>query len=164
MALKKGDAFISVSLNDKVKLEYCDHAYVDSGATCSISPVIEYFDPISLKQRKMPVIICVGNNETLLATAVGDIPLLFNVGDTVRSGTISDVLYCTNITTTLISASQLNAYGHKVVLNGSESRIVHKPSDRIVACMHITKSGLYRLDTSPCPSKVSCPSLCPCRV
>ena len=33
MALRNGEAFISESLSGRVKLAYCDHAYVDSGAT-----------------------------------------------------------------------------------------------------------------------------------
>ena len=154
MALRRGEAFISTSLNDKAKSAYRDHAYVDSGATRSISPVIEYFNPTSMKQLKSPIIIRVRNNESLLATAVGNMPFLFNVGDTVKSGVISDVLYCADIATTLVSASQMNTRGHKVVLDGSESHIVHKPSDRTVACMYLTKSGLYRLDASPHLSKV----------
>src|SRR5258706_3514239 len=154
MALKRGEVFISTSLNGKAKLAYCDQAYVDSGATRSISPVVEYFDPASLKHLKSPVIIRVGNNEMLLATAVGDMPFLFNVGNTVRKGVVTDVLFCADIATTLISASQLNACGNKVVLNGLESRIVHKPSGSTVARMHLTKAGLYHLDASPRPSKV----------
>src|SRR5258706_12796092 len=154
MALKRGEVFVSMSLNGKAKSAYRDQAYVDSGATHSISPVVEYFDPASLKHLKLPVIIHVGNNKTLLTTAVGDMPFLFNVGNTVRKGVVTDVLFCANIATTLISASQLNARGNKVVLDGSESRIVNKPSGSTVACMHLTKAGLYRLDASPRPSKV----------
>jgi len=154
MALKKGEVFVSMSLNGKAKSAYHDQAYIDSGATCSISPVVEYFDPASLKCLKLPVIIRVGNNKTLLTTAVGDMPFLFNVGNTVRKGVVTDVLFCADITTTLISASQLNARGNKVVLDGSESRIVHKPSGSTVVHMHLTKAGLYHLDASPHPSKV----------
>jgi hypothetical protein len=155
MALSRGEVFVSTSLSRKVRSAYHDHAYVDSGATHSISPVIEYFDPASLKQLKSPVVIRIGNNDTLLATAAGDMPFLFNVGDTVKRGVVTNVLYCADIATTLISASQLNARGNRVVLDGSESRIVHKPSGEMVARMHLTSSGLYRLDASPCPSKVS---------
>ena len=154
MALERGEAFVSTSLNGKVKSAYRDHAYVDSGATRSISPIVEYFDPSSLKRLKAPVVIRVGNNETLLATAVGDIPFLFNVGSTVRRGVVTDVLYCADIATTLISASQLNARGNKVVLDGPESRIIHKSSGNTVARMHLTQAGLYRLDASPHPSQV----------
>ena len=35
-----------------------------------------------------------------------------------------------------------------------ESCIVHKPLDKTITCMHLTKSGLYHLNTSPCLSKV----------
>lgn len=154
LALQRGEAFVSASLDEKVKLAYRDQAYVDSGATRSISPIIECFDPASLKQLKTPVIIRVGNNDTLLATAAGNIPFLFNVGDTVRKGVVMDVLYCPEIATTLISASQLNARGNKVILDGSDSRIIHKLSGETIARMHLTSSGLYRLDASPHPSKV----------
>ena len=154
MALKNREVFISVSLDGKSKLAYHDHTYIDSGATCSISPVIQYFDPASLKQLRALVIIHVGNNNMLLATAVGDLPFLFNVGDTIKNSVIRDVLNCMDIATTLISASQLNAHGNRVILDGPESRIVHKPSGRTIACMHLTKSGLYCLDASLCPPKV----------
>jgi hypothetical protein len=126
MALSRGEVFVSTSLSGKVRSAYRDHVYVDSGATCSISLVIEYFDPASLKQLKLPVVIHVGNNDTLLATAAGDMPFLFNVGDTIKRGVVTNVLYCADIATTLISASQLNACGNRVVLDGSESRIIHK--------------------------------------
>ena len=76
------------------------------------------------------------------------------MGDTVKNGVIRDILYCTDIATTLISASQLNACGNRVILNSLESRVIHKPSGRTVAHMHLTKSGLYCLDASPCPPKV----------
>ena len=66
MALKNREVFISALLNGKSKSAYHDHAYVDSGVTCSISPVIQYFNPASLKQLRAPVIICVGNNDMLL--------------------------------------------------------------------------------------------------
>ena len=115
MALKRGDAFVSESLSNKARSAYCDHAYIDSGATHSISPVIKHFNPISLKQLKAPIIIHVRNNKMLLAMAVGNIPYLFNVGDVVRNGVVSDILYCADIATTLISALQLNACGHKVI-------------------------------------------------
>ena len=154
MALKRGDVFISELLSNKARSAYQDHVYVDSGATHSISPVIEHFNPVSLKQLKALIIICVGNNKMLLAMAVGNIPYLFNVGDIVRNGVVFDVLYCADIAMTLISASQLNACGHKVILDGSESCIVHKPLDKTVACMHLTKLGLYHLNASPCLSKV----------
>jgi len=116
--------------------------------------VIKYFDPTSLKQLKTPVIICVGNNDTLLATAVGNIPFLFNVGSSVKKGVVMDVLYCSDITTTLVSVSQLNACGNRVILDRPDSHIVHKPSGRTVARMHLTRSGLFCLDASPHPSKV----------
>ena len=154
LALKRGEAFVLTSLNGKSKSAYHNHVYVDSGATHSISPIIEYFDPVSLKQLKSPVIIRVGNNKTLLATAVGNLPYFFNVGDAVRKGVVMDILYCADITTTLVSASQLNARGNKVVLDGPDSRIIHKPSGRTVVHMHLTKEGLYRLDASPHLSKV----------
>jgi len=154
MALERGEAFVSASLDGKAKSAYRDHVYVDSGATRSISPVIKYFDPASLKQLKSLVIIRVGNNDALLATAVGDILFLFNVGDAVKRGMVTDVLYCADIATTLISASQLNARDNKVILDGPDSQIVHKPSGRMVAHMHLTQAGLYRLDASPQPSKV----------
>ena len=154
MALRNGEAFVSMSLKGKVKSAYRDHTYIDSGATRSISPIIEYFDPASLKHLKSPVVIRVGNNETLLATAVGDVPFLFNVGNDVKRGVVKDVLYCADIATTLISASQLNARGHKVVLDGSDSRVVHKTSGRTVAHMHLTQAGLYRLDATPHLPKV----------
>ena len=121
MALQRGEAFMSTSLSGKVKSAYCNHAYVDSSATQSISPVIEYFDPASLKQLKSPVVIRVSNNETLLATAIGSIPFLFNVGDVVKKGVVMDILYCADIATMLISASQLNACGNQVILDGPES-------------------------------------------
>jgi len=153
-ALNSGEVFVSATLNDKAKSAYRDHAYVDSGASRSISPIVHYFDPATLKQLKTPVVIRVGNNEVLLATAVGDIPFLFNVGDSVKNGMVKDVLYCADIATTLISASQLNARGNRVILDGSESHIVSKASGRTIARMCLTKSGLYRLDASPNPSKV----------
>jgi hypothetical protein len=149
MALKRGEVFISALLEGKTKSAYCDHAYIDSGATQSISPIIEYFNPTSLKQLKALIVIHVGNDTTLLATAVGDMPFLFNVSDTVKKGVVMDVLYCADITTTLISVSQLNVRGNRVVLDGPESRIIHKPSGKTVACMHLMKSGLYHLDASP---------------
>ena len=145
MALQRGEAFMSTSLSGKVKSAYRDHAYVDSGATQSISLVIEYFDPASLKQLKSPVVIRVSNNETLLAMAIGSIPFLFNVGDIVKKGVVTDVLYCADIATTLISASQLNARGNQVILDGPESRIVHKPSGKTVAHMHAS----YKLGSLP---------------
>ena len=154
MALRRGEAFVSTLLDKKARLAYHDHVYVDSGATCSISPVIEYFDPASLKQLKAPVVIRVGNNAMLLATAVGNIPFLFNVGDSVMKGIVKDILYCADIATTLISVSQLNVHGNRVVLDGSDSHVIHKPSGRTVAHMHLTKSGLFRLDASPHPLKV----------
>ena len=154
MALQRGEAFVSTSLSGKVKSAYRDHVYVDSGATWSISLVIKYFNPASLKQLKSPVVIRVGNNKTLLATAIGSIPFLFNVGDVVKKGVVTDILYCTDIATTLISASQLNACRNQVILNGPESRIVHKPSRKMVAHMHLTSSGLYCLDATLHPSKV----------
>jgi len=153
-ATDKGEVFVSATLNNKAKLAYCDHAYVDSGASCSLSLIIHYFDPATLKQLKTPVIIHVSNNKALLATAVGDIPFLFNIGDSVKKGAVKDVLYCVDIATTLISASQLNACGNKVVLNGSASHIVNKPSGKTITHMYFTKSGLYHLDASPNPSKV----------
>ena len=52
LALERGEAFVSASLDEKTKSAYRDHAYIDSGATRSISPVIEYFDPASLKRLK----------------------------------------------------------------------------------------------------------------
>ena len=58
-------------LDKKAKLAYHDHAYVDSGTTRSISPVIKYFDPTSLKQLRTLVIIHVGDNDPLLATSSG---------------------------------------------------------------------------------------------
>ena len=154
LALEKGEVFISASLNEKSRSAYRDHVYVDSGATRSISPVIEYFDPATLKELKAPVVIRVGNNDTLLATAMGDIPFLFNVDDAVKKGVVKDVLYCADIATTLVSVSQLNARGNRVILDGSESRVVHKPSGQTIARMHLTKSSLYRLDASLRPSKV----------
>ena len=154
MVLKRGKAFVSASLSGRAKLAYCDHAYVDSGATCSISPVIEYFNPASLKCLKSPVVIRVGNNKTLLATAMGDMPFFFNVGNIVRRGIVANVLYCADIATTLISTSQLNACSNKVVLDSSESCIIHKASGNTVTHMHLTKAGLYCLDASPHPSKV----------
>ena len=154
MALQRGEAFVSTSLSGKVKSAYCDHVYVDSSATRSISLVIKYFNPASLKQLKLPVVIHVSNNETLLATAIGSIPFLFNMGDVVKRGVVTDILYCADIATMLISASQLNTCGNQVILDGPESRIVHKPSRKTVAHMHVTSSGLYRLDATPHPSKV----------
>jgi len=153
-ATDKGEVFVSATLNDKAKSAYRDHAYVDSGASHSLLPIIHYFDPATLKQLKTPVIIRVGNNKALLATAVGDIPFLFNIGDSVKKGAVKDVLYCTDIATTLISASQLNVHGNKVVLDGSASHIVNKPSGKTIACMYLTKLGLYHLNASPNPSKV----------
>ena len=97
--------------------------------------------------------VCV-SNKALLATAVGDIPFLFNIGDSVKKGAVKDVLYCADIATTLISASQLNARGNKVVLDGSASHIINKPSGKTIAHMYLTKLGLYHLDASPNPSKV----------
>ena len=93
MALGNGEAFVSTSLRGRAKSAYRDHAYIDSGATRSISPIIEYFDPASLRHLKSPVVIHVRNNEMLLATAVGDILFLFNVGDDVKRGVVRDVLY-----------------------------------------------------------------------
>ena len=154
LALERGEAFVSASLDEKTRSAYRDHAYVDSGATRSISPIIKYFNPASLKQLKTPVVIRVGNNDTLLATAVGNIPFLFNVGNSVKRGVVTDVLYCSDIATTLVSVSQLNVRRNRVVLDGPDSHIIHKPSGRTVAQMHLTKSGLFRLDASPHPSKV----------
>jgi len=153
-AVNKGEVFVSAALNGRAKSAYREHVYVDSGASRSLSPIIHYFDPATLKQLKNPVVIRVGNNEVLLATAMGDLPFLFNVGDSVKRGAVKDVLYCADIATTLISASQLNARGNRVVLDGSASHIVDKSSGRTIARMHLTKSGLYRLDASPNPSKV----------
>ena len=149
MALRNGEAFVSTSLKGKAKSAYRDHVYIDSGATRSISPIIEYFNPASLKHLKSPVVIRVRNNEMLLATAVGDVPFLFNVGDDVKRGIVKDVLYCADIATTLISASQLNARGHKVVLDGLDSCVIHKTSGKAVAHMHLMQAGLYRLDATP---------------
>jgi len=153
-ATDKGEVFVSATLNDKAKSAYHNHAYVDLGASCSLSPIIHYFDPVTLKQLKTPVIICVSNNKALLTTAVGDIPFLFNIGDSVKKGTVKDILYCADIAMTLISTSQLNTHGNKVVLDGSVSHIVNKPSGKTIAHMYLTKSGLYHLDASPNPSKV----------
>jgi len=88
-ALNRGEVFVSATLNDKAKSAYRDHTCVDSGASRSILLIIHYFDPATLKQLKMPIVIRVGNNEVLFATAMGDIPFLFNVGDSVKKGTIT---------------------------------------------------------------------------
>ena len=149
MALWNGEVFVSTSLKGKAKLAYHDHAYIDSGATHSISPIIECFNPVSLKHLKSLIVIHIGNNKMLLAMAVGDVPFLFNVGDDVKRGIMKDVFYCADIATTLISASQLNACGHKVVLDGSDSHIVHKTLGKVVAHMHLTQAGLYHLNATP---------------
>ena len=82
------------------------------------------------------------------------VPFLFNVDNTVKKGVIKDMLYCTDIATTLVSASQLNVCGNKVILNSLESHVIHKPSGPTIVFMHLTKSGPYHLNASPCPLKV----------
>ena len=93
MASKKGEAFVSTSHstgrpNQPIMIM---HGWTLTPLH-SISPVVEYLNPASLRQLKTPDVICVANNDTLLATAVGNMPLLFNVGDAVRKGVVTNIL------------------------------------------------------------------------
>jgi transposase InsO family protein len=116
---------------------------LDSGASKHFCGSKDYFINLSAIQ---PIKIKMGNDSTVEAKKMGDIIITLKhegINNTIR---LSEVLYVPEITTNLMSVSELSKAGYGMVFKGEEGTIL-TPTGKICA-QGIIKEGLYTFEGS----------------
>jgi hypothetical protein len=118
----------------------------DTGASCHITPLHEWFEPGSYQTLSPPRKIHFGDNSYAEATGMGTIILESKIGDETIDIELSDVLHVPTFSLTLISVNRLCRTGAHARF-GSSRFDVRKGGKTILTGFH--KRGLYHLDAVP---------------
>ena len=137
---KKGDAFISETLNSTV-IDEDDCWYLDSGASDHMSKRKEWFVNYTKFYEPMPVRI--GNGDRIYAYGKGDINIIaYNNNECIMEKHLSNVLYVPEIHLNLFSSSCPLDKGLKLV---SDNKQCELKKDNVTVAVGIRDNRLFKL-------------------
>ena len=132
----KGNAFctiLSVGGIDK------NGWYLDSGASSHMTRN----NSNMLNEETNRDVITIANNNSLLVKSSGLVKLNADVCGKESPINVYDVKYVPDLTTNLLSVSQMAQKGHTVIFKGNEAKVVNSSNDIIATA--ILDGGLYKL-------------------
>lgn len=127
-----------------------DEVNMDSGASWNVTPQRSWFDEKTFRKLDSPIEIHVADSNVILATGIGD--LLYNLDTPSGStrGRFERTLFVPDISTTLISVSQLTRSGKfRVEFTKDRCDIIRKHDGHVTGVATQTPDHLYRLNGSP---------------
>ncbi|KAF5377166.1 hypothetical protein D9615_006319 [Tricholomella constricta] len=124
------------------------HVYMDSGASRHISPNLAMFDPASTRALSPPIAISTADGNIIHAKTEGTLLFDLKYDGKVERGRFERALHAPDLTTTLISVSQLTRTGIDVNFSGDVCNILDR-TKQVIGQAHHTRSSLYRLTGKP---------------
>lgn len=138
---KPNDAFISVlsasSGTDK------DAWYIDSGASGHMSNNVKYFESMNDFNDH----INTAGEEKIAVKGSGLVNLDLNVNGKSNAIDVKNVLFVPDLSTNLLSVSEMTSKGNKVIFEGSSCNVFN-PKGQLIAKAEID-GGLYKLSQNP---------------
>lgn len=127
--------FISAHLTN----ESIHHVFIDSGASRHISPVLAMFNPKTIKTLNSHVPISTADGNIVYATSEGTLMFDLKHSGKIECGCFEHTLYAPDLSTTLISVSQLTYNGKNVSFGGDHCTITDHKS-RVIGHAHHTRN------------------------
>lgn len=131
-------AFIALGAQEKAD---AGSWYIVSGASCHMSCHKEWFYTLDENYRKD---IEVADHGILTAAGIGKIQVQIKLDDDEDTVDVTDVLYIPDLSTNLLSVSQLIRKGLRVNFDADGCRIIDRSGNLMATATNVNK--LYRLD------------------
>lgn len=143
---KTSNAFSAVFLSAKYSK---DEWYVDSGASAHMTAIADWLEDVSSPQTCPEIMIA--NNDKLQVSCKGNVKISTRQGYDII---VKDVLCIPNLTTNLLSVSQLIKNNNSVSFSDNQCMIYNSKKE-LVAVAHLVE-GVYKLDLCYTPLKTKC--------
>lgn len=117
--------------------------YLDSGASCHMSPQKEFFDDVK-EVRNWNIESVDGT--IISPKGVGNVDLCVNIGNKTEEIILHDVLYMPNSKINLLSVGKITDKGSEVIFTKSKCIIRDKNTKEIIGKGSRNENGLYSLD------------------
>jgi Reverse transcriptase (RNA-dependent DNA polymerase)/gag-polypeptide of LTR copia-type/Integrase core domain/GAG-pre-integrase domain len=116
--------------------------FIDSGASVHYCNEQQWFSSYSSFPAKD---ISLGDNHTVKAIGVGDIPISIQLNNDWIIANLKDVYYVPNMAANLLSVSKMTAAGLQLSFNNNECTIINPNGDVIGRAKREADNSLYRL-------------------